>query len=258
MQVLTYRDLHPYKPLPVDVLRFQEHKVQIVFRFPEGIHVLQKVLGHRIAAALDISLRKGTFLGRALVPVLHIRIPAVPKVPKQGLSRGLTKPHKNRFNMPYSLRNTIFWLSDLLKGAKICKHYEAVIRINEDHESDYAVRERKKYLSEILRHCRETVPYYRNLGITDALLYRFPVIDKNLIKKDPNPFVRLLTRTKKRLGPPPVDLRERPLPYCMMSTRRHGTQRRCVFLGGGGAHLGNQVLLPENMEQSEQKGRTGP
>lgn len=84
--------------------------------------------------------------------------------------------------MPPTLRNTIFWLLDRLKGGKVRKHHMAIKQINADHGSDFAISERKRYLTEILRHCRETVPYYRKLGITDTLLEEFPIVDKNLIK----------------------------------------------------------------------------
>ena len=81
-----------------------------------------------------------------------------------------------------TFRNSLFWISDWLKGAKIRKHHNAVKRINEDHGSDYSVRKRKKYLSDLLRHCQQTVPYYRNLGITDTQLENYPVTNKNMIK----------------------------------------------------------------------------
>ncbi|WP_373517303.1 CoF synthetase [Pricia sp.] len=90
--------------------------------------------------------------------------------------------------MPRTLRKTIFWLKDWIKGSKVRKHYEAIEKINDDHESDHSVREREKYLSEILRHCIDTVPYYRKLGITDTKLDKFPVVDKNLIRAHSNLF----------------------------------------------------------------------
>lgn len=71
---------------------------------------------------------------------------------------------------------------DWLKGAKIRKHHNAVKKINEDHHSEYAVQERTRYLSEMLQHCKETVPFYRNLGVTGNQLETFPVTNKTLIK----------------------------------------------------------------------------
>jgi len=105
----------------------------------------------------------------------------------------------NRENVqrPSTLRNTIFWLLDCIKGSKVRSHYDAITRINEDHESDYAIGERKKYLSAILRHSTETVPYYKSFGMTDTSLDRFPVVDKNLIRKNIKSFYSNLYTNKK-------------------------------------------------------------
>lgn len=84
--------------------------------------------------------------------------------------------------MPHTFQNFLFWISDWLKGAKIRKYHNAIKTINEDHGSDYSVKKRKKYLSDLLRHCQQTVPFYRNLGITDTQLENYPVTNKNMIK----------------------------------------------------------------------------
>ncbi len=81
-----------------------------------------------------------------------------------------------------TFRNSLFWVSDWLKGAKIRKHHNAVTKINEDHGSDYAIRKRKQYLNDLLRHCLQTVPYYRNLEISDIQLENYPVTNKSIIK----------------------------------------------------------------------------
>jgi len=84
--------------------------------------------------------------------------------------------------MLLSFRNSLFWISDWLKGAKIRKNHNAVTRINEDHGSEYSLKKRKQYLNDLLQHAQETVPYYRNLGMADTQLQNFPVVNKNLIK----------------------------------------------------------------------------
>lgn len=90
--------------------------------------------------------------------------------------------------MPHNFRNTLFWFLDWLKGSKVRKHYKAVKKIHEDHTSEFAASERKKYLAKILRHCTKTVPYYRNLGISEMVLERFPVVNKNTIRQNPGLF----------------------------------------------------------------------
>lgn len=87
-----------------------------------------------------------------------------------------------------NFRNSLFWLSDWLKGGKIRKYHKAVTKINENHDSEYAIEKRKEYLTDMLRHCQETVPFYRNLGMEDALLENYPVTDKNFIKSSTSSF----------------------------------------------------------------------
>ncbi len=89
---------------------------------------------------------------------------------------------KKLLNMSPTLRNSFFWISDWLKGAKIRKHHAAVTKINNNHGSDYSLKKRKQYLNDLLRHAQETVPYYRNLGIADTQLENYPVVNKNLIR----------------------------------------------------------------------------
>lgn len=81
-----------------------------------------------------------------------------------------------------SFRNSFFWISDWLKGGEIRKYHAAVTKINEDQDSDFAIRKREQYLNDLLAHCRQTVPYYRNLNISDSLLENYPVTNKSLIK----------------------------------------------------------------------------
>ncbi|HET8735383.1 MAG TPA: CoF synthetase [Pricia sp.] len=106
--------------------------------------------------------------------------------------------------MFFNVRNSLFWFSDWLKGGHVQRHYSAVKKIQEDHTSDFALSEKKKYLTTILRHAQETVPYYRDLGMNDAVpdgidenavdviqetaLEDFPVVNKYLIKQNPDSF----------------------------------------------------------------------
>ncbi|NNE76890.1 MAG: phenylacetate--CoA ligase family protein [Pricia sp.] len=91
--------------------------------------------------------------------------------------------------MKTTLRNALFWISDWLKGSKVRRHFDSIRKIHQDHESEYSKRVRKEYVSEILKHCSHTVPYYRNLGINNISLEQFPVLDKNLIKENYSSFL---------------------------------------------------------------------
>lgn len=96
-----------------------------------------------------------------------------------------------------TFRNTIFWLLGRIKGSNLSEHYTSIKRINKDHESDYAIRERKKHLSDILLHSLETVPYYNSLGITATSLDLFPVVDKNRIRLNAKSFCSIGYANKK-------------------------------------------------------------
>ncbi|MDB2607173.1 CoF synthetase [Zobellia sp.] len=92
-------------------------------------------------------------------------------------------------NKSATWRGSLFWLLDQIKGAKIRTHYDAVKRINQNHESEYALQQRKNYLDHILKHAIQTVPYYMPLELTGASLENFPVVNKNLIKENVTPFL---------------------------------------------------------------------
>ncbi|MBU2948593.1 CoF synthetase [Zobellia uliginosa] len=92
-------------------------------------------------------------------------------------------------NKPTTWRSSFFWLLDQFKGSKIRKHYDAIKRININHESDYATQQRTTYLNQILHHAVKTVPYYKFLGITATSLQHFPVVNKNLIKENSKSFL---------------------------------------------------------------------
>ncbi|MDT7828411.1 CoF synthetase [Pricia sp. S334] len=91
--------------------------------------------------------------------------------------------------MPLNLRKSIFWLRDRLKGAPIKKHYKDIKRLNANHGSEHSIQKRRQHLDKILQHCCDTVPYFRNLGIKEMRLDRFPVTNKNLIRDNREDFL---------------------------------------------------------------------
>lgn len=86
--------------------------------------------------------------------------------------------------MSFTLRRTVFWLLDGIKGSKVRQHLKAIEKINKDHGSDFAVRVRERCLQEILNHCKRTVPYYRDLDNKRTMLSDFPVTNKSLIREN--------------------------------------------------------------------------
>ncbi len=99
--------------------------------------------------------------------------------------------------MKFNYRNAIYSLLDYLKGSKSGKQYNDIAEINNNHESHYAIKKRNEYLSNILRHVIKTVPYYKSLHIADTSLNCFPVVNKNLMRKDVESFYSDSYRGKK-------------------------------------------------------------
>jgi len=82
-----------------------------------------------------------------------------------------------------AIRRKGFWFWDSIRGSEVRRHLQAIQRINRDQESDFALGERKKYLSAILDHCKQTVPFYQDSGNSGPALPDFPVTNKNLIRE---------------------------------------------------------------------------
>lgn len=84
-------------------------------------------------------------------------------------------------------RNKAFWTLDAFKGSPVRKHYNAIKFINENHNDERAIQLRNDYLTNLLEHSAETVPFYNNYKGATALS-DFPVVDKLMIKEDYNAF----------------------------------------------------------------------
>ncbi len=90
--------------------------------------------------------------------------------------------------MPYrNLRYALFWISDLIKGKPIGKHFEEISYINQYPNSSDVLELINNYLYCILQHAIKTTPFYRNLKI-EPEIKNFPVINKNLIRQNFNQF----------------------------------------------------------------------
>lgn len=74
------------------------------------------------------------------------------------------------------LRRNIFYLIDTMNGSKIKKHYQDIKNIMNDKRTNY------KQLNKLLKHAKETVPYYKE--IDGNRLEYFPIVTKNDIKEN--------------------------------------------------------------------------
>lgn len=94
------------------------------------------------------------------------------------------------------LRPLIFWTLDGVRGGPVRRAIREVRNILEDPGSPGALALRAANLESLLRHARATVPHYRNLPEGTGL-EGFPVVDKNLIRKDPDAFLSEAFRGRK-------------------------------------------------------------
>lgn len=85
------------------------------------------------------------------------------------------------------IRRKVFWILDSLKGKPIGMHYKDLKEIYESEDDRYIHNRLKDYLNKILTHAILTVDYYKNFDLNSNLL-SFPVINKLIIKEQPNQF----------------------------------------------------------------------
>ncbi len=81
------------------------------------------------------------------------------------------------------IRNKSFWLVDTIKGGKIKSHLREISIILNSPESDKALKLKKQYLENLLKHASQTTPFYKDYnGISD--INAFPVIRKTVIQEN--------------------------------------------------------------------------
>lgn len=79
-----------------------------------------------------------------------------------------------------TLRGTVFWGVDALKGKTIKQHYQHIKQIMESNTSN------NKQLLSICSHACNTVPFYNSFKSSN--FNDLPVVTKNIIKKCIHPF----------------------------------------------------------------------
>lgn len=83
--------------------------------------------------------------------------------------------------MLVQLRNSLFWLIDLITGGNKRSHYKNVKFLMEFAHTKKALDQKKFNLNAILQHTIDTVPFYQKLDLTPTL-NQFPVVNKNDIR----------------------------------------------------------------------------
>lgn len=85
------------------------------------------------------------------------------------------------------LRSGIFWMNDWLHGSAIRRHLAELHLINENPDSDRANHLKRQHFNDLREHACASTRFYAAFqeasGLTD-----FPVINKNIIREDPQAF----------------------------------------------------------------------
>lgn len=81
-----------------------------------------------------------------------------------------------------SLRRSIFWFVDKLKGSLLKKTYIQTCKILESNDRNWVETENKRQLQKLMDHAQKTTSYYGKKDYKS--LQEFPVINKNIIRED--------------------------------------------------------------------------
>ena len=80
-------------------------------------------------------------------------------------------------------RRVLFWTADFLKGGDIRRHLNDISYIQMNYPNEESKKRERTYLTELLEHSVNTVPFYENLKGKVAL-ENFPVVDKAYIREN--------------------------------------------------------------------------
>lgn len=87
------------------------------------------------------------------------------------------------------IRNIAFWSNDLLTGSKVRKNLIDIKNILENPTGDLHKNKINLRLNKILKHAAEKVNYYGNINLQDYNIYKFPVVNKNIIRDKIDDFI---------------------------------------------------------------------
>lgn len=79
-------------------------------------------------------------------------------------------------------RGYMFWTKDFLTGGNVRKHIRDIGLIQENYPNEEVLAKNRTYLSNLLEHTLQTVPFYENQKDRLLSLENFPVVDKALIR----------------------------------------------------------------------------
>ena len=97
-----------------------------------------------------------------------------------------------------TLRQSIFWSLDFIKGGKIKKHYYDIKNMIEFPENSIYSKKKSHYLKKIMEHASNSVALYNNIDASN--IQNFPVVNKEIIKESYNKFQSYKYKNKKKVS----------------------------------------------------------
>ena len=150
-------------------------------------------------------------------------------------------------------RKKAFWGLDFLKGSPVRKHYNEVKFIMENFNSNKANTLRSNHLKNILKHAKETTPYYNKLNLGYDL-NDFPIIDKGVVRENYEAFKSELFLNSKNT--PVVTSGSTGTPFKLYHNadkRARNTADIIYFAKRGGFELGSRLIFMKVWNSINQK-----
>ncbi|MBP0902486.1 hypothetical protein ACFSKN_02560 [Mariniflexile gromovii] len=142
-----------------------------------------------------------------------------------------------------SIRQTLFWSTDTIRGGAIKKHYNEIKLINENKQSTEAKILKGKYLVRLLNHAIKNTNFYSEAA-KKADLSSFPVINKDIIRSNYESFQSKEFLNKKNIQVSTGGSTGTPFKlFHNKNKRNRHLADNIYFAENGGYQLGDKLYL---------------
>jgi phenylacetate-CoA ligase len=140
------------------------------------------------------------------------------------------------------LRNQIFWLSDMLKGAKVRRHFHDIDKVMSSADASDVEELCEDRLRNVLKHAIGTTEFYQGIDPKDGIS-AFPVIDKNLIRQQSEEFLSKSIQSTDRVAAITSGSTGTPFKtFQNFDKKNRNTADTIYFASLGGYNLGNKLF----------------
>lgn len=141
------------------------------------------------------------------------------------------------------LRRVAFWSLDALRGGRVRKHFKEIQLVLTAPESERAKKIRQSNLENILKHAKESVPFYEKNSKSGASLQDFPIVDKHIVRENFDEFRSKNLITGKNHLVTTSGSTGKPFSiYQDPNKKARNTADTIFFAGRGGYRLGSRLF----------------